>query len=124
MSRIIFIHLPFRRGLSCWEMGASFGPWNLDNAYIVCIIYVCLYIYLLLTYIYIYVRMYIYIFHIYRGSHATLPSQGLMRLAMSAFDYSDTSAHGAFNVFRVETLLKVPRTRHIWSSDPAISIMT
>ena len=51
-------------------------------------------------------------------------SQGLMRLAMSAFDYSDTSAHGAFNVFRVETLLKVPCTRHIWSSDPAISIMT
>jgi len=32
--------------------------------------------------------------------------KGLMRLAMSAFDYSDTSAHGAFNVFRVETLLK------------------
>ena len=95
-----------------------FFHWNLDNAYIVCIKYVCLYI------IYIYVRMYIYIFHIYRGSHASLPSQGLMRLAMSAFDYSDTSAHGAFNVFRVETLLKVPRTRHIWSSDPAISIMT
>lgn len=32
--------------------------------------------------------------------------KGLMRLAMSAFDYSDSSAHGAFNVFRVEKLLK------------------
>ncbi|CAK9022306.1 Uncharacterized protein C05D11.1 [Durusdinium trenchii] len=32
--------------------------------------------------------------------------KGLMRLAMSAFDYSDSCAHGAFNVFRVEKLLK------------------
>jgi len=30
---------------------------------------------------------------------------GLMKLAMKALDYSDSSAHGAFSVFRAEQLL-------------------
>ena len=42
-------------------------------------------------------------------SYGCKASQGLMRLAMSAFDYSDSSAHGAFSVFRVEKLLKEPK---------------
>ena len=43
-----------------------FFHWNLDNAYIVCIIYVCLYIFIVNLYIYICTYVYLYISYIQR----------------------------------------------------------